>query len=150
MAALKTTLIGAIKTGMAGMTIANGFNFNWGDIDDYIPASRVYPCSFLHFTDEIAIDEDSNTVDHYTNDFELTFETMINNTGAADANMDQCEDDYKHLMADLTTTLRAAGMIDYTYLSSERTYTNVRAHPGRLRVTFNIKYRQNQFTPSST
>ena len=149
--AIKTSLISALKTAIGNMTPANGFNYDYGDIDDYYPASRVYPCVFINFPTEESINEDSNTTECYTNDFNTAFKIIIAPAAVAvDTYLDKVEDDFKHMMADQTATLRAAGIIDYEYIDSERTYTNVRTYPAHITINFKIRYRQQQTNPSST
>ena len=148
---IKTSLISALKTAIGLMTPGNGFNYDYGDIDDYYPASRVYPCVFINFPTEESINEDSNTTECYTNDFNTAFKIIIAPAAVAvDTYLDKVEDDFKHMMADQTATLRAAGIIDYEYIDSERTYTNVRTYPAHITINFKIRYRQQQTNPSST
>ena len=149
--AIKTSLIATLKTAIGNMTPAIGFNYDYGDIDDYYPASRVYPCVFINFPTEESINEDSNTTECYTNDFNTAFKIIIAPAAVAvDTYLDKVEDDFKHMMADQTATLRAAGIIDYEYIDSERTYTNVRTYPAHITINFKIRYRQQQTNPSST
>lgn len=148
--AIKTSLISALKTAYGLMTPAAGFNYDWGDLDDYIPASRVYPCAFFNFQEEEAINEEDNVVEKYTNDFNLVIDVIVDDTAAVDTYLDNAEDDFKHMMADETATLRAAGMLDYEYIDSSREYTNVRKYPGKMTLTFKIRYRQEQTAPATT
>ena len=149
--AIKTSLISSLKTAIGLMAPGTGFNYDYGDIDDYYPASRVYPCVFINFPNEEGINEDANVVDKYTNDFNVAFKVIIAPAAVAvDTYLDKVEDDFKQMLAEQTASLRATGIIDYEYIDSERIYTNVRTYPAYITMNFKLRYRQQQTAPAST
>ena len=151
MTAIKTTIVSTLTTAFGLMTTAAGYNFTWGDLDDYDPASRVYPCAFFSYNEEDGVDEDDNSVEHYTNYFDFIVRIIVNNTINVDTSLNNAEDDFKRLLALQTEALCAVGMLDYQFISAgPRTYTNVRKYPGETTITFRINYRQQQISPSLT
>ncbi len=140
-----------IKTAINAMSVGGGYNFDYGDVDDYLPGSRVYPCVLTRFPTQTAVDADM--VDKITHDTDIMFTVMFSSTQTStsrDDAIDKSIDDFKRMFSAYLETLRAVGMISYTYTGADRRYTLVAARPCEVDIKFKILWRQNRNTPSIT
>jgi len=140
-----------IKTAIQAMSVGGGYNFDYGDVDDYLPASRVYPAVLTRFPTQTAIDADM--VDKITHDTDIMFTVLFSSTETStsrDDAIDKAIDDFKRMFSAYLNTLRPVGMISYTYTGAERRYTLVAARPCEVDIKFKILWRQNRNTPSTT
>ena len=149
--AIYTDIIGELATAIDGMTIAGGYNYNYGPADVFDPASRVYPQVFIRFPEEVGREPEEEVVNQYVADSEVEFEVIIDDTeSTADEMMDNVVEDFKRLLEADHDTLQTKGLIVADYLDNVREYTHVRERPGKVTITFNLNYRVKRSNPSVT
>jgi len=149
--AIYTDIINQLATAIDGMTIAGGYNYNYGPADEFDPASRTYPQVFIRFPEEVGREVEGEVVNSYTADSEVEFEVVIDDTETyPDTMMDKVVEDFKRLLEADHDTLQTKGMVVADYIDNVREYTNVRERPGKVTITFNINYRVLRTNPSVT
>lgn len=149
--AIYTNIINQLATAIDGMSVAGGYNYNYGPTDVFNPASRVYPQVFIRFPEEVGREVENEVINTYTADSEVEFEVIIDDTETyPDTMMDKIVEDFKRLLEADHDTLQTKGMIVADYLSNTREYTNVRERPGKVKILFNINYRVSKTNPSVT
>jgi hypothetical protein len=142
----------AIATAIRGLTTAGGYSANWGSVDVYEDAHKVYPAADLDITEEENLDEGPH-VGAYTNVATLTIE--VNDKLAATAQFPHKQikkqllnriDDLKRLFG-LNPSL--GGVFYVQYQGFEITPTDDMHTSGRALVTFTIQYTQDRTSPQN-
>lgn len=149
MSAIRTALQTRLEDIIDAMTTGGGFNFNYGPVDVIKHASRVYPQVFILFTGEDAIPRDDDMVFQQTNEWEVDFRVIVDDSLEVDTSMDKILHDFKKLFFDEEANLQTDGQCYADYIGAEREYTFVLKRPGIITLKFNIRYRQNQKDPNT-
>jgi len=133
------------------LLITNGYSADYGDVDDFDPASRVYPCVFLEYPEEIGKNENENIHNRYTVTTPLTFRVI---SALSNSDFDRTAmnivSDLGHFMADSLESLQAVGMVQSDYINFETAPRNNKAYPIEVSVNFSIQYRRQKEAPYLT
>lgn len=143
-------IINQIKTIIPLMTIANGYQYNHGSVNQYDPASRTYPASFLEFPDEEGADEDEEVIERYVTNTQLNIRTIVPTSANLDQDIQNVISDFGLMFHSNLATLQTKGLIVPDYLGSSVIYTLCTAYPAETITRWNLKYRRQKSDPYST
>lgn len=146
---IPSAIVAVIAAGVDAMSVAGGYNFDYGPVDVVDPTARTYPQDFLGFQDEAPFG--TQMAGYQTSAIPLTFTTLVPaaDGSTADAQAEKALEDHKRLMEALLPNLQAAGLIDYEPVSATWTPRLVRAVPAELKTVFRLVYRQRRDNPAS-
>lgn len=133
------------------MSIATGYNFDYGPVDVLDPEDRVYPQDFL----EVVEDGESGTqmAGKSTVSASLTIITHVPAADGVDTDVqaEKAFEDHKRLMDALWPSLNAAGLLlPPEIVSGAWAPRLVRAVPAELKTVFRLVYRHSRANPAST
>lgn len=144
------TIIANIKTQIDLMTIANGFSYDYGSIDEHDPSLRTYPAVFLLYNEETGYNEEENEIFKYTCSHELTVR-VIGETGTdLDKIMLLYRSDFNKMFNDERETFEAIGMDEAEYLGSTANFRHVKAYPIVIDMRYMIHFNRQKKNPYLT
>lgn len=139
----------SVVTTAAAMSIAGGYNYNWGTINNRDPDSRTYPAGTIEIEDELPF-VGNHVLNKYTNDSTFIFKAIAENPADVGLVAGKLIDDFKKLIPTNFETYRALGLVEYEYMESKINWRLPVAYPFEVEIRFRMKYRQERTTPSIT
>lgn len=141
----------SLETAVDAMSTGTGFNYNYDNINEYLPANKTYPNVLITFPEDVDRGSENNMIDSYSIDTIIDFNVTIDNTVAnIDLYLDNVNEDFQRLMEQEHDDLQIQGMLLAERVGSERAYTNRRARPARINLKYKIFWRIKRSNPSST
>jgi len=142
------SMLSIISAAVDAMSVSGGDNFDYGPVDIFDPARRIYPQVYLEYTDESPAG--TQMAGHTTQGIDLTFRVLIaKGAGAIDAEIAKVLDDVKRLINSLQASLSAVGVLYIDPVSAHWEPRLVAAYPAQLSATFRFVYRQLRANPAS-
>ena len=144
---IRNQIIDAIIAIIPNMTIANGYSQDFGDVNDWDPASRVYPTTFIDSTNEVSLLDEDNVVDRYTVNATINIKNQLETAADINKAAQQCVLDFGKMFKDNLSTLKAVGLITWDYVDSDIPYTLIKARPSEIIHNWEITYRRQKSSP---
>jgi len=145
-----TDVIAALETAADGMTSAGIYNNDYDNINEYRPASKTYPSLEFTFPDSVDSAHDE-IADGIWLDSDVFIDVIVDNTVSdPDQALDEVLEDIKRMFETEHDTLQAAGMVEANIVSANRSYTNVRARPAKMRIIYKLSWRVKRSNPAVT
>jgi len=139
-----------IETLIAAMTPVNGYQYDYGTVDQTDPDSRAWPAISLDYPEEEGLDENEFEAYKYTLNQELT----IKISGVSASDIDQVamiyRSDFNKMFAANHASLEAVGMRLATYQGSTTGYTSIAAYPMTIDLNYLIVYSRQKKNPYLT
>jgi len=145
-----SAIVAQIESNISNMTIDNGYNFDYGSVDDWNYTTRTYPAVFLDYPEEIGLDESNGIAAHYPCETPITFVVRTDTSSDLDKTMYLVRSDFNNMFSEYLTTLQSAGMKEYEYVDSEINYTLVKAYPTEIKIQYILTYRRQKNNPYLT
>ncbi len=143
-------IIDAIITAHATMTIANGYEFDHGSIDEYTYSDKTYPDTELTHPVNENTDEEDEMIERYTQTTEIEIRTTIASSNDLDEDLYRVESDFGLMFDTNFTTFQTAGLILYNQIGSANQYTLVDAYPAVIITRWMLKHRRQKSNPYIT
>ena len=124
------------------MSPSNGFSLDYGSIDVFNPGTRTYPAVELVYPLAESLDEDLQVQNRFSETAELTIKVMAASTADLDKTAHWVVADFGFLFESFRRTLKAEGLLSYTYMNTEIVFTKISAYPVDIMIKFSLKYRR--------
>lgn len=124
------------------MTQAEGFSLDYGSINEYDPDSRTYPAIFYEYPEEESLDESFQVGDRYSQTTVLGFRVMMATGVDLEIITDRVIGDFNKLFAEFENDLKSNGLIDYSYIGTEKLKHEITAYPVGVQINYELKYRR--------
>jgi len=144
------TIISNIKTYTGQMTTANGYQYNYGSIDEYIHDDRTYPAIFLEYPEEIALPEEENEIFKYTCAQDLTIKIISVTESDLDKLMYIYRSDFNKMFNDKRELLENVGMEESEWMGSVKAFRPVKAYPTEIELKYKIHFNTQKKNPYLT
>lgn len=132
------------------MTVAGGFEYDYGTVDQYAPNSMTYPASFVEYTEEDGLDDVDGVIERTTRDAFVSFRVIAAGGSSAEEVANDIDADFTKLFADNFDTYRGLGLMEYAYQGRSIKYRLVDAYPVEVILNYRFKYRFQKASPFST
>ncbi len=139
---IPSNLVTLLATAVDAMSIAGGFNFDYGPVDIHRPADRVYPQVFLEYDAET--EGGVQAAGHSTHALPVTFKVFMAKAADMDAEGGKFLDDIKKML----NSFSGAGFLYYENERTKFTRRLVYAYPLQVEHTFDLVYRQDRANPA--
>jgi hypothetical protein len=139
----------SIVSTASAMSVAGGYNYNWGSFNNLDPQTRTYPAGVIEIESETTF-TGNHLITKYTNDVIIVFKAIPENPSDLGNVAGKLSDDFKRLIATNFETYRAIGMMDFEYENGQINFRLPNDYPIEVELRFKIKYRQEKLNPSST
>lgn len=136
-----------IESKIGSMTIANGYKFDYGSIDEYDPSSRTYPAVFLRYNEETALEEDEGIIGFYEASTRLEIHVLAPVPADVDLKMLHVRTDFQKMFKDNWASLNGNGMERAEYVNSENKYRLVNQYPWEMILNYNLYHRRLKANP---
>lgn len=146
-----TAIIEELISLIGAMTIAGGYSFDYGTVNQEDPASRTYPTTWIDFPDEVGAPIEEEVVEHQTAWNDVRFKVRIGTSSDVDEDLEKVNSDFRKLLAtEFDDNLRVKGLCDYEYIGANRAYRLTVARPADIILIYRLRYRTKKLTPYST
>lgn len=136
----------SLKTLLGNLTIANGYAYNYGSIDEYDPSSITYPAIEFTYSPDIYIPERSEYTGLGYYNVYTSIELCI--TGVTNIYIDkECMKiiaDIQKMFRNELPQLQSAGMSEYRYTGSKIKYQLIAGYPFILLLNYDLYYRMSK------
>jgi len=147
---IKNDITTAIDTAIDSMTTPT-FNFNYGPVNVFKPASKTYPNVKTEYDDDEFDNPDNQVVNSYTSTLTAIFTIVVDDTTTpARTALSNVLEDFQRLLEDEHGDLQAAGMLNHDLTTSIRDFSNIRKRPGKITMEWEIRYRIKRSDPALT
>jgi hypothetical protein len=139
-----------IKTAIDAMTIANGYKYNYGAVDEFNIASRTYPAILLRYTSETGLNERENELNKYTCEQQLQIVVIGEDKTSLDQTVFLYRADFNKMFYDFRDIFQAVGMGEAVYTGSEYSYKMIKNRPMEIVLRYTISYSRQKKNPYLT
>ena len=139
-----------IITAIDAMTTGTGYRFAYDNVNQYKPTSRTYPSVQTTFGPEISRGNTNVPINTYAVDRDINLRVEIGTSTDVNSDLDKILEDFKRLFSNYHVTFRGLGVVDTYYIQAEKFFTNVRAVPGYINMTFRLYYRVVMDSPNTS
>jgi hypothetical protein len=140
-------IIDDIETKIAAMTIANGYNFDYGSLDQFNPASRTYPAVFLKYSEETGLDEDEGSIGFYESMTRMEIHVIAGANTDVDKHLFLTRSDFQKMFKDNQSSFSGNGMERAEYEGTEQRYNLTNAYPWEMILIYNLYHRRLKTNP---
>ena len=145
---VKNDITSHIDTSLSAMSIANGYNYDWTDWNEFNVADRSYPQGFSTFVSSIS--EENQMSNKYTSQMTAMFRVIVDDTEDVDLMFSKVLEDVQRMFNDQHTTLKEKGMLTEKHSDVTEEYFLNKLRPGQISIGWDIRYRVSKDDPSST
>lgn len=139
-----------LETLIGNMTVANGYNFDYGSIDEFDPDSRTYPAVFLQWNEEEDAEDEESMAGYYEVIARLFIRVMSETSADSDKTMYLVRSDFDKLFYDNTEALRVKGLRESRPAGSTNRFGSISAYPTTILLSYLLHHRRRKDSPYST
>lgn len=145
-----TKITNQIETLIGTMTTLAGYNYTYGTVNQFTPASRTYPAVFISaVTEEVDGDEDV-IINEYPKTAVVDIDVVIQSSTYIDRSAFLCRADFDKMFFDNRATLNAQGLVETKYIGSEKEYTLVNRYPVKIKLKYLLHFKVKKNNPYNT
>lgn len=143
-------IIAQIETLIGTMTVSNGYNYDYGSIDDFDIDNLSYPIVYLKYPTENGLPEEDNEIQMYN----ITHDLMISVIAGTSSDLDKTtfllRSDFNKMFAENREVLEAVGMDQAEYTGSSKAFRPVKATPVTINLNHTIHFSRQKKNPYLT
>jgi hypothetical protein len=132
------------------MTTANGYNFDYGSVDEYDPGSRSYPAVHLQWNEEDSPDNPERLAGYYEVFARLFIRVTPPTSNDLDKTMYLIRSDFDKLFYDNAEAFRVKGLGRAEPTASANEYKLISAYPTTILLSYLLHHRRQKASPYST